>query len=313
MSSRLRLAAQDYLTMRRALGFELVSQGRLLMQFVSYCEAHGLEQLRSDEAINWAAHPPKGGQDRVYQARRLGVVRDFARHLATIDPDTEVPAHDVLPYHARHVCPHIYSHEQILLLIDAAAQLKPRLRALTWQMLLALLAVTGMRISEACNLNDDDIDVERGTIRILNSKFKKSRQVLVHSTTLVALEDYRQQRDLLWEPTTGSRALIVTSRGTRLNPEYARQTFAKLINATGIQARAGQHRPRLHDIRHSVAVWTLMGFYQDGGDVQARLPLLSTWLGHVNPKSTYWYLHAVPELLALAARRLEDDHGQVPS
>lgn len=135
---------------------------------------------------------------------------------------------------------------------------------------------------------------------------------MVHASTLTALADYRRQRDLL-AVTATSDALLVTGRGTRLSPEYARQTFVQLIETAGIRARPGQRRPRLHDIRHSVAVWTLLDFYRDGGDVQARLPLLSTWLGHIDPKSTYWYLQAVPELLALAAGRLEPDSGQVPS
>ena len=311
MSSQLRTAAQDYLTMRRALGFKLIDQGRLLMEFVGYCEQHGLDHVHTDAAVDWATHPPRGGRDRVYQARRLMVVRDFARHLAAIDPASEVPAGDVLPYQERQVAPHIYTAEQIVTLIAAAEQLRPRLRVATWQTLLGLLAVTGMRISEACDLNDDDIDYDRGVIRIINSKFNKSRQVLVHASTLNALADYREQRDML--SAMNCPALFVTGHGTRLSPEYARQTFAKLIDATGIRSRAGQRRPRLHDIRHSVAVWTLMDWYRDGGDVQARLPLLSTWLGHIDPKSTYWYLQAVPELLTLAAARLEADHGQVPS
>jgi integrase/recombinase XerD len=312
MSSQLRTAAQDYLTMRRALGFKLIAQGRLLMEFIGYCDQQGLDHVRTDAAVDWAVHPPKGGHDQVYQARRLMVVRDFARHLAAIDPATEVPPHDVLPYHQRHAAPHIYTAEQIDTLIAAAEQLRPRLRVATCQTLLGLLAVTGMRISEACKLNDDDIDHDRGVIRIVNSKFNKSRQVLVHASTLNALADYRQQRDAL-SVTTSCPALLITGHGTRLSPEYARQTFVKLIDATGIGSRPGQRRPRLHDIRHSVAVWTLMDFYRDGGDVQARLPLLSTWLGHIDPKSTYWYLQAVPELLALAAGRLEADHGQEPS
>jgi integrase/recombinase XerD len=310
--STLRAAAQDYLTMRRALGFKLVSQGRLLLEFIGYCEQQQLEHVRTDAAVDWATHPPKGGHDRLYQARRLMVVRDFARHLAAIDPATEIPPGDVLPYHDRHVAPHIYTAEQIVALIAAAGQLRPRLRVVTWQTLLGLLAVTGMRISEACNLNDDDIDEDSGVVRIINSKFNKSRQVLVHASTLNALADYREQRDVL--SVAGScPALLVTGHGTRLSPEYARQTFAKLIEATGIGSRPGQRRPRLHDIRHSVAVWTLMDWYRDGGDVQARLPLLSTWLGHIDPKSTYWYLQAVPDLLALAAGRLEADHGQESS
>lgn len=308
--SRLRTAAEDYLAMRRTLGFKLTSQGRLLLEFIDYCEEHQLTHVRTDAAITWATNPPKGGQDRVYHARRLMVVRSFARHLAAIDPATEIPPSDVLPHHYRRVTPHVFTTEQIEQLIVAAGQLQPAMRAATWRTLLGLLAVTGMRISEACNLNVDDIDVDSGVVRIINSKFNKSRQVWLHPTTLDALADYRRQRQMLC-PSVATPALLINSYGGRLQSSNATHTFAELVDTSGIVTRPGQRRPRLHDIRHSVAVWTLMDFYRDGGDVQARLPLLSTWLGHIDPKSTYWYLQAVPELLSLAARRLEESAQQV--
>ena len=310
--SWLRTAAEDYLAMRRTLGFKLTSQGRLLLEFIDYCEQHQLEHVRTDAAIDWATNPPKGGQDRVYHARRLMVVRSFARHLAAIDPATEIPPTDVLPHHYRRVTPHVFTTEQIEQLIVAAGHLQPAMRAATWHTLLGLLAVTGMRISEACNLNVDDIDVDAGVVRIINSKFNKSRQVWLHHTTLDALAGYRRQRQMLC-PSATTPAVLINSYGGRLQSGNATHTFAELVDTAGIVTRPGQRRPRLHDIRHSVAVWTLMDFYRDGDDVQARLPLLSTWLGHTDPKSTYWYLQAVPELLTLAARRLEADHGQVPS
>ncbi len=310
--SRLRTAAQDYLTMRRTLGFKLTSQGRLLLEFIDYCDQHQLDHVRTDAAIDWATHPRKGGQDRVYHARRLMVVRTFARHLAAIDPATEIPPPDVLPHHYRRAIPHVFTTEQIEQLIVAADGLQPAMLAATLRTLLGLLVVSGMRISEACNLNVDDIDEGTGVVRIINSKFNKSRQVWLHPTTLEALADYRRQRQALC-PSSTAPALLINSYGRRLHSGNATRTFAELVDTAGIVARPGQRRPRLHDIRHSVAVWTLMDFYRDGGDVQARLPLLSTWLGHIDPKSTYWYLQAVPELLTLAASRLEADHGQVPS
>lgn len=310
--SGLRAAAQDYLAMRRTLGFKLTSQGRLLTEFIDYCEQHQLTHVYTDAAIDWATHPPKGGHDRVYHARRLMVVRIFARHLAAIDPANEIPPSDVLAYHYRRVTPHVFTPEQIEQLIVAADGLQPAMRAATWRTLLGLLAVTGMRISEACNLNHDDIDEHCGVVRIINSKFNSSRQVWLHRSSLDALATYRRQRQQLC-PSAMTPAVLINSRGRRLHAASAPHTFAQLVDKAGIVARPGQRRPRLHDIRHSVAVWTLMDFYRDGGDVQARLPLLSTWLGHADPKSTYWYLQAVPELLTLAARRLEDNHGQVPS
>ena len=223
-----------------------------------------------------------------------------------------VPPTDVLPYHYRRVTPHVFTTDEIDKLMVAAARLQPAMRAATWHTLLGLLVVTGMRISEVCNLNVDDIDEDSGAVRIVNSKFNKSRQVMLHPTTLEALATYRRQRQMLC-PSATTPALLINSYGGRQQPSDAPRTFRELVDAAGLVSRSGQRRPRLHDIRHSVAVWTLMDFYRDGGDVQARLPLLSTWLGHIDPKSTYWYLQAVPELLALAAGRLEADSGQVPS
>ena len=310
--SRLRTAAQDYLAMRRTLGFKLTSQGRLLLEFIDYCERHQLDHVDADAALRWATNPPRGGQDRIYHARRLMVVRIFARHLAPIDPATEVPREDVLAYHYRRVTPHVFTSDEINKLIGAASALQPALRAATWTTLLGLLTVTGMRISEACNLNVEDVDEGSGVVRIINTKFNKSRQVWLHPTTLDALADYRRQRRRLCPPAT-TPALLINSYGNRQQPADAPRTFRELVHTAGIVTRPGQRRPRLHDIRHSVAVWTLMDWYRDGGDVQARLPLLSTWLGHIDPKSTYWYLQAVPELLTLAAARLEGDDREVHS
>lgn len=308
--SRLRTAANDYLGMRRTLGFKLTSQGRLLEEFIDYCDRHQLDHVDADAALWWATNPAQGSQDRVYHARRLMVVRIFARHLAPIDPATEVPREDVLAYHYRRVTPHVFTTGEIDKLIGAASALQPPLRAATWATLLGLLAVTGMRISEACNLNGDDIDEDSGAVRIVNTKFNKSRQVWLHPTTLDALADYRRQRRRLC-PSATTPALLINSYGNRQQPADAPRTFRELVDAAGIVSRSGQRRPRLHDIRHSVAVWTLMDWYRDGGDVQARLPLLSTWLGHIDPKSTYWYLQAVPELLTLAADRLEGNDREV--
>lgn len=303
--TRLRTAANDYLAMRRRLGFKLTSQGRLLLEFIDYCERHRIDHVDADAALCWATNPPLGGRDRVYHARRLMVVRIFARHLGAIDPKNEVPAPDVLPYRYRRVIPYVFTTGEIDKLIGAAAGLRPALRVATWRTLLGLLTVTGMRISEACNLNVDDIDTDSGAVRILNTKFNKSRQVWLHPTTLDALADYHRQRRRLC-PSATTPALLINSYGHRQQPADAPRTFRELVNTAGIHARPGQRRPRLHDIRHSVAVWTLMDWYLEGVDVQARLPLLSTWLGHTDPKSTYWYLQAVPELLGLAAGRLED-------
>jgi len=188
-------------------------------------------------------------------------------------------------------------------LIDAAGRLRPPLRAATWQTLIGLLAVTGMRKSEACRLDDDHVDLDAATLLILDSKFGKSRRLFLHDSTVTALRDYRRHRDL-WFPDPDQGIFFVSTRGTRLDVHNLTRTFAGLLDDAGI-APPGRRRPRMHDLRHGFTVATLLDLYRDGGDIQARLPVLSTWLGHVDPKSTYWYLQAIPELLALAAVRLE--------
>ena len=300
--SALRAGAGEYLAMRRALGFRLTEQGRLLMSFVGFCEERGAGRVTADLAVEWAT---RGSSSEAYQARRLGVVRIFARHLQPLDPATEIPPGDVLACRSWRVPPYLYSPAEITAIMDAAGGLAPALRAATWRTLTGLLAVTGMRPGEACRLLRDDTDPGAGTLVIRDSKFGKSRLVFLHPTAAAALRAYEQARDRAF-PEPQAATFLVNSRGRPLDGHNIPHTFAVLIAAAGIRVPAGQRSPRLHDIRHSFAVATMLDWYRDGGNVQARLPLLSTWLGHADPKSTYWYLQAVPGLLALAAGRLED-------
>lgn len=309
--SRLREAAEEYLVMRRALGFKLTSWARHLRSFIDYCEAHHAERITTELALAWATQTPRGSSDEVYWSRRLMVVRIFARHLKTLDPTSEVPPEDALPHHTRRVAPYLYAPGEISALIGAAGRLTPPLRAATWQTLIGLLAVTGMRKSEACRLDRDQVDLDTGALVIADSKFGKSRRVFLHRSTVAALRQYERRRDR-WCPAPAAPSFFVSTRGTRLDVHNITHTFADLVNDAGIQAPPGRRRPRMHDLRHAFTVATLLDFYHDGGDVQARLPLLSTWLGHVDPKSTYWYLQAIPELLALAAGRLELAFGEQP-
>lgn len=306
--SALRARAEEYLAMRRVLGFGLATQGRHLMSFVAFCEERGADRVTADLAIEWATRTTRGSGSEVYQARRLDVVRIFARHLQPLDPATEVPPDDVLARRYLRIPPYLYSPAEITAIMDAAGGLAPALRAATWRTLIGLLAVTGMRQGEACRLLRDDADPEAGTLVIRDSKFGKSRLVFLHPTAAAALRAYEQARDQAF-PEPEAATFFVNSRGGPLDGHNIQHTFAVLIAAAGIQAPAGQRAPRLHDLRHVFTVETMLDWYRDGGDVQARLPLLSTWLGHVDPKSTYWYLQAVPELLALAAGRLGQQAG----
>ena len=244
--------------------------------------------VTTDVALTWAIGTTRS-RDPLWWARRLMVVRIFARYLQALDPATQVPPIDVLPHAYRRTTPYLYSAQQLADLVGAAGQLRPRLRALTYAAVIGLLASCGLRISEACRLDRDDVDLDEGVLTVRGSKFGKSRIVPVHSTTLGALRIYNGRRDLLC-PTPTSAAFFVNSRGARLDAHNVSHTFTEVLQTAGIAVPPGVRRPRLHDLRHSFTVATLLAWYGDGGDVAARLPLLSTYLGHVDPKSTYWYL-----------------------
>lgn len=304
--SGLRSAVADYLTVRRALGFKLVDAGLLLEQFVRYAEAAGADTVTTALALRWATQPPGGST--TWHGRRLSVVRCFARWLQAIDPATEVPPADVLPVRTRRVTPYLYSETDVAALMAAAGQLRSPLGAATMRTFIGLVFVTGLRRGEALGLDRDDLDPANGVLSIREAKFHKPRQLPLHTSAVAALGDYAACRDRLC-PDPRTAALFVSTTGARLAASTVSRTFRALLRQTGIEQRSPARRPRIHDARHAFAVKTLLGWYHDGDDVQARLPLLSTWLGHTNPRDTYWYLQAAPELLALAAERLDNSAG----
>jgi integrase/recombinase XerD len=244
--SALRARAEEYLAMRRALGFKLTTQGRHLMSFVGFCQERGADHVTADLAIAWAAQTARGSADEVYQARRLDVVRIFARHLQALDPATEVPPKDVLSRRYRRIPPYLYSPEEVAALMSAADGLAPTMRAATWRTLIGLLAVTGMRQGEACRLERDDVDLEAGTLVIADSKFGKSRLVFGHPTAITALRAYQRARDEAFlEPEAAT--FLVNRRGRPLDGHNLPHAFAPLVAAAGIQAPPGRRAPRLHE------------------------------------------------------------------
>ena len=299
----LRPALKDYLTMRRALGYKLLRTEKLLADFIGFVEASASERVTIDLAIAWATLPAQGAMN--WWAGRLTVVRRFATYLHSLDPTAEVPPTDLLPLRSHRAVPYLYSDDDIVALMTATEEiLRSPLRVLTYRTLIALLAVTGMRFGEAIRLNRHDLDLEAGVLTVRLSKFGKSRELPLHISTRDALHGYLQQRDqLLQRPTAPS--LFISTAGTRLLYCDVHWTFLRLVRHVGLQPRSKASRPRLHDLRHSFAVRTLIDAYRADTDVAARLPLLSTYLGHVHPANTYWYLSAAPELLALAGKRLE--------
>ena len=234
----------------------------------------------------------------------MRAVRGFARYLHALDPATEIPPLDLLPARKHRPIPYIYSDDEITALMNAARQLRPRLRAATSETLIGLLACTGMRIGEAFKLDRADIDWTHELLVIRDSKFGKSREVLLHTTTTTALAGYLEFRDLIC-PTGDPRSVFISIRGTRLGHRTFQPTFHAVLRAAGLEPAPPPAHPRAHDLRHSFAVKTLLGWYRDDVDVAARMPLLSTYLGHVDPAASYWYLSASPDLLGLAAHRLE--------
>lgn len=300
--SALRAAAEDYLQMRRALGYKLESQGQLLASFVSYLERAQAVTVTIELAVAWATEP--AGTDPVWWSKRLSVVRAFARHLQTLDPACEVPPAGLLPYRVRRATPYLYTPGEIAALMRAAGELSLPLQAATYQTLLGLLAVSGLRVGEAIRLDRDKVDFRDGIVRIINSKFNKSREVPLDVSAMRALDAYSQRRQQL-SPRAGCEAFFVSTAGTRLHAANVRRVFTRLVQIAGLKPRAARCRPRIHDLRHGFAVSVLLDWHRAGVDVQARLPWLSTYMGHVEPSSTFHYLSAAPELLELVAGRLE--------
>ena len=241
-----------------------------------------------------------------WHAGRLTTVRSFARYLSALDPATEIPPVGLLPEPSHRAVPYIYSDDDIRRILMEASRLAPEHRADTYQTLIGLIAVTGMRVGEAVRLDNDDVDFDEGIVTIWDTKFGKSRQVPLHPTTVEALLGYARRRDER-RPRPRSPSFFTSSIGTRLLRDNVSTVFPRLVRAAGLTSPRGQRPPRLHDMRHTFAVRCVIGWYRAGVDVHQRLPLLSTYLGHVDPKTTYWYLSAVPELIELIAERLDTD------
>lgn len=295
--------ADEYLQLRQALGHKLADAGRLLPRLVAYLESIGLETITIEAALDWAQQPKARPSSSVWVSR-MAVARGFARHLAGSDPRTQVPPVGMLSYQKHRRVPSIYSPAEIASLVaQARLTIHSPLRAATFETLFGLLAATGMRVGEAIRLDHSDVDWGEHLLVVRASKFGKSREVPLHASTVGALAAYARRRDQL-QPARKAPSFFVSIVGTRLIYADVLVTFRTLTDAAGIGAQSSV-RPHIHDLRHSFAVHTLVDWYRNGQDVQARLPWLATYLGHCEPRSTYWYLSGAPELLGLAAIRLE--------
>lgn len=302
MISPLREELTNYLALRRSLGYRLARPEKLLEQFLQYLELTGQQHVTVAAALDWA-RLPAGGESN-WWAQRLSVVRGFATYLHTLDPRHQVPASDLLPEQSQRACPYLYSDAEIVALITAAQSLSTPLRRATFATLIGLLTVTGMRVGEAIALDRSDVDLANGRLLIRHGKFDKARELALHPTAVEQLRRYQRLRDRQ-APNPGTAAFLVSAAGTRLLYCNVHLAFHRLTAQAGLTPRSAACRPRIHDVRHSFAVHAMLDAYTAGEDGQTRLTLLSTWLGHVHPNSTYWYLSASPELMAAAGQRLE--------
>jgi integrase/recombinase XerD len=305
----LRQSLDDYIAIRRSLGFKLDRHPRLLGQFLAHLEEAGATTLTVRLALAWAMAPQ--GSDPDWWRARLAVVRGFAAYLATIDPATEVPSSDLLPHRAQRATPYLLADTDIDQLMVAAETLVPSLRAATYRSVVGLMTVAGLRVGEVIRLDRQDIDFDKGSLLVRDSKWNKSRELPLHHSTLDALANYGQLRDRIC-PSPRQPGFFVSIRGKRLVYSDIRRTLLTLADRAGLEMASGSCRLRPHSFRHSFAVASLLGWYEEGVDVDSRLPLLSVYMGHVDPSTTYWYLSAAPELLALAADRLAVQLGELP-
>ena len=306
--SPLEAALEDYLRLRRALGHKLDDSGRQLTRFVTYLDFIGAETVTMQAALDFVLDADLNPGSTI-PGRRLTAVRGFARYLAGLDGAAEVPPAGLVSSRARRRVPHIFSDEDVAAVIRHARASTPfPFRQATLAAMIGLLAVTGMRVGEAIRLGRADVSWDDEVILVRDTKFGKDRDVPVSASTIAALADYARDRDQARPVTT---RLFVSLAGTPVAYSHFSQTFRAAVTAAGIGAGTGI-QPRIHDLRHSFAVRTLLGWHRAGLDAEALLPRLSTYLGHREPRFTYRYLTAVPELLALAAARLEAARAVTP-
>lgn len=294
-----------YLQLRRSLGFRLKKDERLLADFARFMEARAATHITAKLAVQWAKLPAAGNMN--YRAGRLRAVRSFARHHILNDPKTEIPAADLLPRQRMTFQPYIFSKEDITRILADTLRRRKGMKPITRlgrHTIYGLLSVTGMRVSEVINLNVSDVDLDQGVITIRNTKFGKSRLVPVHATTSAALRRYKEQRDTFLG-STNVKYFFISQLGHHVCHGGLDRSFRRLTRRLGIREATAPKGPRLHDLRHSMAVEVLQRCYQSGADPERRLPALSTYLGHTHLNYTYWYLHQNPRLMTEAMGRLQ--------
>lgn len=301
----------DYLAERRRLGFQLRSRDSLLASFARFvADQHHQGPLTVELMTDWVRQGKGGHGTPATWAVRLARLRHFARYLRQFEPETEVPDERIFGPEPGRVAPHIYHEDEIVELLEATRKLGPKgsLRPATFETLFGLMASTGLRVSEAIHLRDADVDLKRRMLTIRQTKFAKSRLLPVHPSTVAALARYRRQR-VRQVPTTEGMPFLISSRGKRLGEALGERQVHRVFNALrdslGWVNRGAHAAPRLHDLRHTFAVRRLTLWHAEGAEVDQMMLALSTYLGHAEISYTYWYLTAVPELMAIAGGKFE--------
>jgi len=304
----LRQAVQEYLAMRRSLGFKLKESGNGLLDFAAFMQQHRAAYITQALALAWAQQPAH--TQPANWAQRLSFVRVFARFRSASDPRTQIPALGLLPFRPKRARPYLYSDDEIRRLLHAALKMPCRyqrgeLRPWVYYALFGLLSVSGLRLGEARNLELRDVDLKAAVLTIRGAKFGKDRLVPLHASTCRVLADYLARRQRHWARRPVSSYLFVSSWGNRLDTGQIHRAFYALSRQIGLRGASDRHGPRLHDMRHRFATTTLVRWYRSDQDPERKLPILSAYLGHVHVADTQWYLSASPELMREAMRRLE--------
>jgi integrase/recombinase XerD len=304
----LRHAVQDYIEMRRGLGFKLRETERGLINFVTFLEDNDTPYITTELALAWAQHPSHAQPSS--WAKRLGYVRGFARHRSAADPRTQIPPDGLLPFRPKRARPYLYSKEDIKRLLAATLEMPCRyahckLRPWTYYCLFGLLSVSGLRLGEARNLKLPDIDFDAAVLTIRGTKFGKTRLVPMHTSTCTVLRNYIKRRQQYCAAQAASPYLFASQLGNSLDLGDIHRTFYALSRQIGLRGLNESHGPRLHDMRHVFATNTLVRWYKAEQDPERLLPILSTYLGHVHVADTQWYLSGSPELMKEAMCRLE--------
>jgi integrase len=283
------------------MGFKFEEAAGLLADFVRFTEKQGSAIVTTTAAVSWAQ---SSGRDSNWWAKRLSIVRGFAAYAEAVAPGHQVPPRGLISGHSHRATPYLYAEGDIVRLMEAARCLPSPWWALTVETAIGLLAVTGMRVGELVRIDVADIDWAQALVTVRWSKFGKSRLVPLDSTTVAALRRYDEARGLRYHRLLGP-AFFVSTNGERLRYDSLHRTFHRLVLQLGLASPGPAGCPRVHDLRHTFAVATMLGWYRAGLNASARLHLLSAYLGHIDPAATYWYLSAAPELMALVAQRLE--------